>query len=114
MTENNKSHLWITDGEVQNIENKPTARSKDLGRDVAVHGAKLSNGLKEILQTQSQLVDDSLQNEDLVVFKVELPEQEKLSNEQHQNFMQKEGIRINFVKMINKLLYQLQKRTSLD
>lgn len=33
MTENNKSHLWITDGEVQNIENKPTARSKDLGRD---------------------------------------------------------------------------------
>ncbi len=98
MTENNKSHLWITDGEVQNIENKPTARSKDLGRDVAVHGAKLSNGLKEILQTQSQLVDDSLQNEDLVVFKVELPEQEKLSNEQHQNFMQKEGIRLNFVK----------------
>lgn len=63
-----------------------------------VHGTKLSNGLKKILQTQSQLVDDSLQNEDLVVFKVELPEQEKLSNEQHQNFMQKEGIRLNFVK----------------
>ena len=83
---------------ILDIENKPTARSKDLGRDVAVHGAKLSNGLKEILQTQSQLVDDSLQNEDLVVFKVELPEQEKLSNEQHQNFMQKQGIRINFVK----------------
>lgn len=98
MTENNKSHLWITDGEVQNIENKPTSRSKDLGRDVASHGAKLSSGLQEILKTHTQSIDDSLQDEDLVVFKVELPEQEKLSNEQHQTFMQKEGIRLNFVK----------------
>lgn len=47
MTENNKSHLWITDGEVQNIENKPTARSKDLGRDVAVHGANYPMGLRK-------------------------------------------------------------------
>lgn len=98
MTDNNKSHLWITDGEVQNIDNKPTGRSKDLGRDVAVHGEKLSTGLKTILDTQKQLTNDSLRDEDLIVFKLELPQQEKLSNEQHQVFMQKEGIRINLVK----------------
>ena len=37
--------------------------------------------------TQKQLSNDSLQEEDLIVFKLELPQQEKLSNEQHQVFM---------------------------
>ena len=96
--ENNKSHLWITDGEVQNIDNKPTGRSKDLGRNASVHGEKLANGLNSILKTYATLEEDSLKEEDIIVFKVELPENEKLSNDQHQAFMKKEGIRINLVK----------------
>lgn len=98
MIENNKSHLWITDGEVQDIDNKPTGRNKNLGRDTSVHGEKLASGLKEILQTRTQLANDSLKEEDLIVFKLELPKEEKLSNDQHQSFMQGEGIRLNLVK----------------
>ena len=98
MIENNKSHLWITDGEVQDIDNKPTGRTKNLGRDVAAHGAKLSDELKTIQRMRAQLPDDSLQEEDLIVFKLELPQDEKLSNEQHLSFIQNEGIRLNFVK----------------
>lgn len=96
--EKNKSHLWITDGEVQDIINKPTSRSKDLGRDRVAHGAKLSSELQKIIDAHAKQYDDSLREEDLIVFKVELPKEEKLSNEQRQNFMKKEGIRLNLVK----------------
>ena len=95
---NNKSHLWITNGEVQEIENKPTSRNRDLGRDNFSHGEKLSLELKTIVENTTKLANDSLKEEDLVVFKVDLPENEKISNEQRQIFMQKEGIRLNFVK----------------
>lgn len=101
MADNNKElpHLWISDEEVVRIKNKPQGRDKP--RDVipSEHGSKLSAGLQNISDFyQSTVKENSLIDEDLMIFKVVLPESEKIDNSQRQKLLQDEGLTINAVK----------------
>lgn len=44
-----KNHLWIPDGEIDNVEKKPTGRSNQYGLEHTDHGQKLSQGLQSIV-----------------------------------------------------------------
>ncbi|MEA1961207.1 MAG: S8 family serine peptidase [Bacillota bacterium] len=92
-------HLWISDEQVDRIENNPQGREKP--RDVipAEHGSKLSAGLQSILNShKNTLRQNSLSDEDIMVFKVILPEGEKIDNSQRQKLLEGEGLTINAVK----------------
>lgn len=92
-----KPHLWIPTEEVQDIENKPTGRSEDRGVDHVEHGSKLSAGLQNIISAYAKLeTGDSLSDEDIRVFKLILPDGEKIAN--RLKFIQAEGMTINIVK----------------
>ncbi len=92
-------HLWIPEEEVVRKDNNPTARSKDRGVVPSEHGKKLSVGLQNILTVYKKIqAGDSLGNEDLMIFKVILPEGEKIDNSERQKFLQNEGLTINAVK----------------
>ena len=49
MADDFRPHLLITEDDVEAIENKKQARSRDLGLDRLKHGTKLSTGLQEIV-----------------------------------------------------------------
>lgn len=94
-----RKHLWIPNEEVLSFENKPTGRSEDRGVDYGVHGSKLSTGLQNIVSAYSKLQSgDSLSDADIMVFKLILPEGEKLSNSERHKFIEAEGMTINAVK----------------
>ncbi len=94
-----RKHLWIPNEEVVSIENKPTGRSKDRGVNFNEHGSKLSTGLQNIVTAYSKLQSgDSLSDEDVMVFKLILPDGEKLSNSERRKFIEAEGMIINAVK----------------
>jgi len=98
MVEKNlRPHLWIPTEEVQNVENKPKSRRKDRHVNYAEHGSKLSNGLQKIASAYAKIESgDSLSSEDIRVFKIILPDGEKIAN--RSKFIQSEGMTINFVK----------------
>ena len=100
MSNNDKRmHLWIPNEEVESFENNPTGRSVDRGVRFDEHGSKLSIGLQNIVTAYSKLhAGDSLSDADLVVFKLILPDGEKLSNSQRREFIEAEGMMINAVK----------------
>jgi hypothetical protein len=92
-------HLWISEEQVSKIPNKPTAREQP--RDIAhgEHGSKLSDGLKNIIESYNNtLRESSLKDENMMVFKVSLPEGEKIDNKQRQKLIEEEGLTINAVK----------------
>ncbi len=94
-----RKHLWIPNEEVDNIENNPTARNKDRGVNFNEHGSKLSTGLQNIVTAYSRLQSgDSLSDADIMVFKLILPEGEKLSNSERRKFIEAEGMKINAVR----------------
>ena len=74
MSEEYLPHLWIPDEEVEQFEKKTRALTKDRDLDYGEHGATLSSGLQNILTAYSHLETDSLREEDLIVFKMVLPE----------------------------------------
>jgi hypothetical protein len=79
--EQQKEHVWIPDSEVTRIGKKPTARGKSYDKDFGVHGAKLGESLSSIKHAIEKVVeDDSLADIDLMVFKIELPEGEKIKD----------------------------------
>jgi len=94
-----RKHLWIPNEEVVTIENKPTGRGKNRGVNFSEHGSKLSTGLQNIVTAYSKLQSgDSLSDEDVMVFKLILPDGEKLSNSERRKFIEAEGMIINAVK----------------
>lgn len=96
---NKREHLWIPEGEVDRRPNVPTGRSKDMGVIPAEHGTKLSMGLQNILAVYDKIKSgDSLGADDIMVFKILLPEGEKISNSARQKFIENEGLIINAVK----------------
>lgn len=105
----NRSHLWISSEEIVMIENKRTARDKDRGIEFKEHGAKLSNELKSIVSKYQEKSEDSLKEEDIMIFKVTLPEGEKLSNKKRSEFLKSEGIKINAVKNDREAIVSTQK-----
>lgn len=79
MSKTQKSHLWIPDEEVQQIDKELTARPKSRLVQFAKHGRKLSQGLQSIKEAmESASADNSLIDSNMLVFSVELPEGEKI------------------------------------
>ena len=92
-----KPHFWIPDEEVERLSKKPTGRTTP--RDIihSEHGAKLSHGLQLVKQAVEKFKeDDSLQDAGLYVFKVELPEGEKIQHKS--DIFTKNGMHVNAVK----------------
>lgn len=96
----NRPHFWIPDEEVIYKENKPTGRDKP--RDVvpSEHGSKLTSSLEHIVSYYKSISEEqnSLAEEDIVVFKVTLPEGEKIANTQRQKILKDNGLQLNAVK----------------
>ncbi|MEN6326008.1 MAG: S8 family peptidase [Syntrophomonas sp.] len=104
-------HLWISDEQVDRIENKPQGRDKP--RDVipAEHGSKLSAGLSSIVDFYNNTAkENSLSDEDIMVFKVILPEGEKIDNSQRQKLLEGEGLTINAVKDSRQVIVSTKKQ----
>ncbi len=92
-------HLWISEEEVDKIENNPTGREKPRDVIFSEHGGKLSTSLQGIAEYfKSTAKDNSLSDEDIMIFKVVLPEGEKIDNSQRQKLLEGEGLTINAVK----------------
>lgn len=95
--ENQKQHLWIPFEEVNEVAKKPMKIPEDRGIDNTQHGAKLSQGLMEIMSAYDKLKKgDSLSESDIMVFKLVLPEGETIAGQQ--KFIEDEGMKINAVK----------------
>ena len=89
-------HLWIPDEEVEQLDKTLRSFTKDRDLDYGEHGTTLSNGLQSILTAYSHLEADSLSDEDLIVFKMVLPEGEDIYAKR--DIAEKEGLKINVVK----------------
>jgi len=97
MNNEKKPHFWIPDNEVQQVSKKPTSRTKP--RDVVYteHGANLSNGLERVKKSlHTTESENSLAEIGLCVFKVELPEGEKIQYKAE--LFAKNGMQVNAVK----------------
>jgi hypothetical protein len=94
-----RPHLTIPETEVEHVPYKPTGRSKDRGIDRHEHGEKLSSGLQDIVSAYAKFQGgDSLNDEDIRLFEVILPEGEKLSNKTLRDFLAQEGMTINSIR----------------
>ena len=91
-----KYHLWIPQEEIEEFEKKPMAITEDRGLDYSEHGDKLSQGLQNVLTAYSHLQSDSLSEEDILVFKLVLPDGEDIYSKRE--MVEKEGLKINAVK----------------
>lgn len=92
-----KQHLWIPFEEVEEVTKKPMRITEDKGLDHTEHGTKLSQGLIEIMTAYDRLQSgNSLSEEDIIVFKLVLPEGETVAGQQ--KFIEDEGMKINAVK----------------
>lgn len=97
MSDQRKSHFWIPDEEVVQVSKKLTGRSKPRDIIYSEHGVSLSKGLKTIKQAlESTESDNSLKDTGLCVFKVELPEGEKIQDKP--DLFSKNGMHVNAVK----------------
>lgn len=92
-----RSHLWIPEGEVENIPKKLQGRENDYGLSFEEHGSKLSQGLVDILNLYKRIENsDSLSDEDMIAFTVILQEKEDFKDQK--DFIEEEGMKINGVK----------------
>ena len=97
MSINQRPHFWIPDNEVEQVSK--TIRGDSKPRDIvhSEHGAKLSQGLQFVKQALESIQDDdSLQDMGLYVFRVELPEGEKVQS--RKDLFSSNGMKINAVK----------------
>ena len=92
-----KVHLWIPESEIQDVPKTPTSRSHDYGVSHLSHGGKLSQGLQDIIDIFDKVqAGSSLQDEDLITFKIILQENEDIAAQKQ--FIEDEGLKINAVK----------------
>lgn len=99
MADDFRPHLLITEDDVEILDNKKQAWSKDLGLDRMQHGTKLSTGLQEIVDAYTRVQGmDSLRDEDIRLFEVVLQEGEKFSNKTLREFLEQEGMTITSVR----------------
>ncbi|ABO49068.1 conserved hypothetical protein [Desulforamulus reducens MI-1] len=92
-----RPHLWIPEEEVDRLNNEPQGRNKPRDVTHGEHGKKLSRALEAIVAYYKEMPQGALP-EDLVVFKVLLPESEKLDNKQRRKFLEDNGLTVNAVK----------------
>jgi len=91
-----RQHLWIPQEEVVKLKKEAVGRTTDRGVNFSEHGAILSHGLQTIVTAYSHIEDDSLSDEDIMVFKLVLPEGEDIYNKR--NIAEIEGFSINAIK----------------
>lgn len=92
-----KPNFWIPDNEVEKLDRTLRGRSRPHAVIHTEHGAKLCKDLDRIrLSLEENIADDSLAETDLYIFKVELPEGEKIQNKT--KVFSDNGIKINIVK----------------
>ena len=90
-------HLWIPEDEIDSVEKTPTGRSNQYDLVHTEHGQKLSQGLQSIVDFFQRLQSsDSLDEQDLVTFKVILQDKEDFAAQK--DFIENEGLTINAVK----------------
>ncbi|WP_084423329.1 S8 family peptidase [Cohnella thermotolerans] len=99
MSDEQKSHFWIPDEEVQRVDK--TLRALPTKRNVSFseHGSKLSHSLQAIKQTLEAVAsDNSLADSDLLVFNIELPQGEKIQDKQ--SLFDSNGMKVRAVKNV--------------
>lgn len=89
-------HLWIPDEEVDTREKRLMNPTPPPDVTFSEHGAKLSAGLQNILKAYENLESDSLSNEDLIIFKMIVPEDFDIYSQRAK--LEGEGLKINAVK----------------
>ena len=97
MSKEPKSHLWIPDEEVQRIDKTLTARPTPRNVTFSEHGSKLSASLQAVKQSiESVAMDNSLIDADMLVFRVSLPEGEKIQDKK--DLFSSNGMQVKAVK----------------
>ncbi|WP_298595152.1 S8 family peptidase [uncultured Mitsuokella sp.] len=97
MADNRQYHLWIPEQEIDSIDKSPTGRSNQYDVEHSEHGQKLSQGLKSVVDFFQHLQSSSsLDENDLITFKVILQDKEDLASQK--DFIENEGLTINAVK----------------
>lgn len=101
MNENEREHLWIPDEEVVRLDKTLTGRTTPRNISCGEHGKKLSASLQAVKQAlESVNEDDSLVDSGLMIFKIELPEGEKIKDKN--DFFASTGMQVKAVKTENK------------
>ncbi len=101
MMSDKRNHLWIPDEEVTIVDKKPTGRTTPRNISFAEHGQKLSTSLQSIEQAiENVSEDDSLLDAGLMIFKVELPDGEKIKDKN--DLFTSTGMEVKVVKSENK------------
>ena len=97
MADGARFHLWIPEQEIDNVDKTPTGRSNQYDLQYGDHGQKLSQGLQSVVDFFQKLKSsDSLDEQDLITFKVILQEKEDFASQK--DFIESEGLTINAVK----------------
>lgn len=97
MNENRKQHLWIPDEEINQVLKTPTSRNEPRNEVFSEHGRKLSASLQTIKEIiEDTIEDNSLADSNLYVFRVELPEGEKVQYKK--DIFEKNGMKLHLVK----------------
>jgi Subtilase family len=95
-----KSHLWIPDTEVSYVDYDPTSRPVKLDIDHVHHGKTLSEGLKGVFEKHKS--ESSPVSEELMVFKVELREGEKVDKRgDYEKIFLNNKLKVNAIKKSN-------------
>lgn len=103
-----REHLWIPDEEVTRVDKSPTGRQKPRNILHSDHGQKLSLGLQSITTAlEESSNDNSLNDTDLMIFKVELPEGEKVKDKK--TVFDSNGMQVRAVKTENKAIVSTTK-----
>lgn len=103
MNKKNKEHFWIPDEEVVRLDKTLTARTIPRNVPFAEHGQKLSNSLQAIKQAIEEVSkDNSIGDADLMIFKIELPEGEKVKDKK--DLFISTGMHVKAVKSENKAI----------
>ena len=98
-----KEHFWIPDEEVIRIGKTLTGRTIPRNVSFEEHGKKLSHSLQTIKDIMDDLSDDnSLIDSDLMIFKIELPQGEKIKDKKE--LFLSTGMQIKTVKRENKAI----------
>ena len=104
MTNNErKEHLWIPDEEVIRLDKTLTARTTPRNISFSEHGQKLSHSLQAVKEIIDSVQDDnSLSDSDLMIFKIELPDGEKIKDKK--DLFTSTGMQVKAVKSENKAI----------
>ena len=104
MTNNErKEHFWIPDEEVIRLDKTLTARTTPRNISFSEHGQKLSHSLQAVKEIIDSVQDDnSLSDSDLMIFKIELPDGEKIKDKK--DLFTSTGMQVKAVKSENKAI----------